>query len=200
MAPPRTLQEVGMKAGLSELSDFQTYCVIQRIPTLPMNWLTMVKPFNHWLWTRLRRWRKLVSLLLYDHTSHFHSRWAQILLSNQEIIQKQIDQHANYSLKTEYSKEKYKKRKEAKSVSISSSKDSFPWFEQILQVFHNHPSHIIQRLWLLVQQGSKQTTRYPSWFIIANPKFSEYPTRWQVHRYRWCFWDRSCWNPRQTWR
>ncbi len=32
----------------------------------------------------------------------------------QEIIRKQIEQHANYSLKTEYSKEKYKKRKEAK--------------------------------------------------------------------------------------
>ncbi|CCM04469.1 uncharacterized protein FIBRA_06649 [Fibroporia radiculosa] len=31
-----------------------------------------------------------------------------------EIIRKQIEQHANYSLKTEYSKEKYKKRKEAK--------------------------------------------------------------------------------------
>ncbi|KAI0348257.1 Gcd10p-domain-containing protein [Trametopsis cervina] len=31
-----------------------------------------------------------------------------------EIIQKQIEQHANYQLKTEYSKEKYKKRKEAK--------------------------------------------------------------------------------------
>ena len=33
-----------------------------------------------------------------------------------DIIQKQIEQHANYSLKTEYSKEKYKKRKEAKYV------------------------------------------------------------------------------------
>ncbi|KAH9849238.1 Gcd10p-domain-containing protein [Lenzites betulinus] len=31
-----------------------------------------------------------------------------------EIIQKQIEQHVNYSLKTEYSKEKYKKRKEMK--------------------------------------------------------------------------------------
>ncbi|CAK5264273.1 unnamed protein product [Mycena citricolor] len=31
-----------------------------------------------------------------------------------EIIRLQIEQHANYSLKTEYSKEKYKKRKEAK--------------------------------------------------------------------------------------
>jgi len=31
-----------------------------------------------------------------------------------EIISRQIEQHANYSLKTEYSKEKYKKRKEAK--------------------------------------------------------------------------------------
>ena len=34
--------------------------------------------------------------------------------SLKEIIKKQIEQHANYSLKTEYSKEKYKKRKEAK--------------------------------------------------------------------------------------
>lgn len=33
---------------------------------------------------------------------------------SQEIIQKQIEQHANFQLKTEYSKEKYKKRKEAK--------------------------------------------------------------------------------------
>ncbi|KAJ7610777.1 Gcd10p family-domain-containing protein [Roridomyces roridus] len=33
-----------------------------------------------------------------------------------EIIKMQIEQHANYSLKTEYSKEKYKKRKEAKFV------------------------------------------------------------------------------------
>ncbi|EPS96685.1 hypothetical protein FOMPIDRAFT_1032304 [Fomitopsis schrenkii] len=31
-----------------------------------------------------------------------------------EIIKRQIEQHANYSMKTEYSKEKYKKRKEAK--------------------------------------------------------------------------------------
>ncbi|KAG6900507.1 hypothetical protein C0993_009460 [Termitomyces sp. T159_Od127] len=31
-----------------------------------------------------------------------------------EIIKRQIEQHANYSLKTEYSKEKYKKRKEEK--------------------------------------------------------------------------------------
>lgn len=31
-----------------------------------------------------------------------------------EIIQKQIEQHANFTLKTEFSKEKYKKRKEAK--------------------------------------------------------------------------------------
>ncbi|KAF8665349.1 hypothetical protein AX16_000368 [Volvariella volvacea WC 439] len=31
-----------------------------------------------------------------------------------DIIRKQIEQHANYSLKTEYSKEKYKKRKEVK--------------------------------------------------------------------------------------
>ncbi|KAG6907270.1 hypothetical protein DXG01_009644 [Tephrocybe rancida] len=31
-----------------------------------------------------------------------------------DIIKKQIEQHANYSLKTEYSKEKYKKRKEEK--------------------------------------------------------------------------------------
>ena len=36
----------------------------------------------------------------------------------QEIIKKQIEQHANYSLKTEYSKEKYKKRKEMKCVLV----------------------------------------------------------------------------------
>ncbi|TCD65435.1 tRNA (adenine(58)-N(1))-methyltransferase non-catalytic subunit trm6 [Steccherinum ochraceum] len=35
-------------------------------------------------------------------------------ISASEIIKKQIEQHATYSLKTEYSKEKYKKRKEAK--------------------------------------------------------------------------------------
>ncbi|KAJ6483909.1 Gcd10p family-domain-containing protein [Mycena vulgaris] len=35
-----------------------------------------------------------------------------------EIIKMQIEQHANYSLKTEYSKEKYKKRKEAKYSKI----------------------------------------------------------------------------------
>ena len=37
----------------------------------------------------------------------------------QEIIKKQIELHANYSMKTEYSKEKYKKRKEAKYVQCS---------------------------------------------------------------------------------
>jgi tRNA (adenine-N(1)-)-methyltransferase non-catalytic subunit len=31
-----------------------------------------------------------------------------------EIVRKQIEMHANYSLKTEYSKDKYKKRKAAK--------------------------------------------------------------------------------------
>jgi tRNA (adenine-N(1)-)-methyltransferase non-catalytic subunit len=35
-------------------------------------------------------------------------------LMSQEIIKAQIEQHANYSLKTEYSKDKYRKRKEAK--------------------------------------------------------------------------------------
>lgn len=35
-------------------------------------------------------------------------------LMPQEIIKAQIEQHANYSLKTEYSKDKYRKRKEAK--------------------------------------------------------------------------------------
>lgn len=37
----------------------------------------------------------------------------------QEIIKRQIETHANYELKTEYSKDKYKKRKEAKYVSES---------------------------------------------------------------------------------
>ncbi|KAK4051812.1 tRNA (adenine(58)-N(1))-methyltransferase non-catalytic subunit trm6 [Microbotryomycetes sp. JL201] len=37
-------------------------------------------------------------------------------LSGREIIAKQIEQHAAYDLKTEYSKDKYKKRKEAKYV------------------------------------------------------------------------------------
>jgi tRNA (adenine58-N1)-methyltransferase non-catalytic subunit len=37
-----------------------------------------------------------------------------IICSGQEIIQKQIEQHAAYKLKNEYSKDKYKKRKEAK--------------------------------------------------------------------------------------
>jgi tRNA (adenine58-N1)-methyltransferase non-catalytic subunit len=36
----------------------------------------------------------------------------------QDIIRNQIELHSNYSLKTEYSKEKYKKRKEAKFVSL----------------------------------------------------------------------------------
>jgi tRNA (adenine58-N1)-methyltransferase non-catalytic subunit len=31
-----------------------------------------------------------------------------------DIIKAQIEQHANYALKTEYSKDKYRKRKEAK--------------------------------------------------------------------------------------
>ncbi|KJA28350.1 hypothetical protein HYPSUDRAFT_33713 [Hypholoma sublateritium FD-334 SS-4] len=35
-----------------------------------------------------------------------------------DIIKRQIEQHANYSLKTEYSKDKYKKRKEAKYSKI----------------------------------------------------------------------------------
>lgn len=43
------------------------------------------------------------------------------LIWSQDIINKQIEAHANYSLKTEYSKEKYKKRKEAKSDFFSSN-------------------------------------------------------------------------------
>lgn len=39
-----------------------------------------------------------------------------IIYFSQDIIKAQIEQHANYSLKTEYSKEKYKQRKEAKYV------------------------------------------------------------------------------------
>jgi tRNA (adenine-N(1)-)-methyltransferase non-catalytic subunit len=36
----------------------------------------------------------------------------------QDIIRKQIEQHATYSLKTEYSKEKYKKKKAAKFSNV----------------------------------------------------------------------------------
>lgn len=39
----------------------------------------------------------------------------------QEIINKQIEQHANFALKTEYSKAKYKKRKEMKYATFLSS-------------------------------------------------------------------------------
>lgn len=42
----------------------------------------------------------------------------------QEIIQKQIEEHKSFELKTEYSKEKYLKRKEAKCVP-SPSRPSF---------------------------------------------------------------------------
>ena len=48
-----------------------------------------------------------VQFILLDLLLSSNLRW-------QDIIKKQIEQHANYSLKTEYSKEKYKKRKEAK--------------------------------------------------------------------------------------
>jgi len=41
-----------------------------------------------------------------------------------DMIKKQIEQHANYSLKTEYSKEKYKKRKEEKA--------------QVLKIIHDY--------------------------------------------------------------
>ncbi|KAF5312145.1 hypothetical protein D9619_002600 [Psilocybe cf. subviscida] len=41
--------------------------------------------------------------------------------SASDIIKKQIEQHANYELKTEYSKEKYKKRKEAKYMKTFST-------------------------------------------------------------------------------
>lgn len=37
----------------------------------------------------------------------------------QEIIQKQIEEHKTYELKTAYSKEKYMKRKEAKCAAFS---------------------------------------------------------------------------------
>lgn len=36
--------------------------------------------------------------------------------TSQEIIQKQVEEHAAFDLKTEYSKDKYMKRKEAKYV------------------------------------------------------------------------------------
>jgi len=36
----------------------------------------------------------------------------------QDIIRKQIEQHTNYTLKTEYSKEKYKKKKTAKLSNV----------------------------------------------------------------------------------
>lgn len=39
-----------------------------------------------------------------------------LLCLSQEIIQKQIEEHKTYELKTEYSKEKYMKKKEAKCV------------------------------------------------------------------------------------
>ncbi|GAA6064134.1 hypothetical protein JCM10212_005135 [Sporobolomyces blumeae] len=39
-------------------------------------------------------------------------------MSGREIIQKQIEEHKSYELKTEYSKEKYMKRKEAKYIPI----------------------------------------------------------------------------------
>ena len=53
----------------------------------------------------------------------------------QDIIKKQIEQHANYSLKTEYSKEKYKKRKEAKYVTRSQSNEMLTHFFRYSKYF-----------------------------------------------------------------
>lgn len=40
--------------------------------------------------------------------------WVALVGGSQEIIAKQIEEHGAFELKTEYSKDKYMKRKEAK--------------------------------------------------------------------------------------
>ena len=45
-----------------------------------------------------------------------------------DIIKAQIERHANYALKTEYSKDKYRKRKEAKYVCVRRQYATSEWF------------------------------------------------------------------------
>ncbi|GAA5821415.1 hypothetical protein JCM11251_004612 [Rhodosporidiobolus azoricus] len=60
-------------------------------------------------------------------------------LSGREIIQKQIEEHKTYDLKTEYSKEKYMKRKEAKYLQLFTPLE--PTIHQIAQFnFEKVPS------------------------------------------------------------
>ncbi|GAA5891358.1 hypothetical protein JCM6882_004670 [Rhodosporidiobolus microsporus] len=60
-------------------------------------------------------------------------------LSGREIIQKQIEEHKTYDLKTEYSKEKYMKRKEAKYLQLFTPLE--PTVHQIAQFnFEKVPS------------------------------------------------------------
>ncbi|GAA5855973.1 hypothetical protein JCM8547_000436 [Rhodosporidiobolus lusitaniae] len=60
-------------------------------------------------------------------------------MSGREIIQKQIEEHKNYELKTEYSKEKYLKKKEAKYLQIFTPLE--PTVHQITQFnFGKQPS------------------------------------------------------------
>lgn len=71
-----------------------------------------------------RLWSARASMHLYVRTFALYFTSARDNPSSQDMIKKQIEQHANYSLKTEYSKEKYKKRKEAKYVLLWKS-DAF---------------------------------------------------------------------------
>ena len=84
-----------------------------------MNWSMMESLCNLWHYTRSRLLSNQVCTLRWGLPTTL-SGWSKLTWVK-DIIKKQIEQHANYSLKTEYSKEKYKKRKEAKYDSLDGS-------------------------------------------------------------------------------
>ncbi|KAF9454191.1 Gcd10p-domain-containing protein [Macrolepiota fuliginosa MF-IS2] len=71
-----------------------------------------------------------------------------------DIIKKQIEQHSNYSLKTEYSKEKYKKRKEAKY---------FKTFTTLAPTLHN-----VCEYWFLKDQARLRDIRMDTLSQLLN--------------------------------
>lgn len=90
-----------------------------------------------------------------------------IMQTWQEIIKAQIEAHANYALKTEYSKEKYKKRKEAKCVQCI-----YRVYElnshQILEDIYYYRAHALQRLRILVCKRSGSDTGRPHRYALAD--------------------------------
>lgn len=109
-------------------------------------------------------------------------------LSFQDIIAKQIEEHSAYELKTEYSKDKYMKRKEAKSVVPSSLLSALTTNFQISANVYRNRADSPQRLPVSIRQARREYPRYQAGCSLANDGARECSAGRKVDDYRGCTW------------